>query len=431
MLSMCGHRPLTFRVCALAAVLLSFSVLYTFRQSSVALRLSDLVWTPRVRSACPPTAWSAGQWTPRPPTTNRTSMSTKADAIEFSGFEGCAADREFYWHLGSDDEEQWDRFPGVTSWQWSPPASECQVRPFDGAALLKDMVEQGGWLLMGDSVTENHFFSLSCLLYPHVRATPNYTENPYYDRAWAQNIYLSPSSPLIPHLKLPPGFSIEHTPLVTFRRVDLLLTQTELTDLYADLYSPPENFTLFSDEAVWTLSPDEYLDMLVAPAPSHYRTIIVSTAGHWTTTVFSGLADQGIGAVVEFFGHAMRRWADVVQARLTLAGRNSGQVIVRAYLPGHENCRHEHAPWDVYRPNVDPRYNWNAIMDFNSVFEDVLAAPLYPDIHFLPIDRPGRLRPDAHATGDCLHIMTGAGVIEGWSHYIWHFLTRELPGRIR
>lgn len=86
--------------------------------------------------------------------------------------------------------------------------------------------------------------------------------------------------------------------------------------------------------------------------------------------------------------------------------------------------------------------------------QDVLNSTRYPDIHFLPIDRPALLRPDAvsavdtlllstsarliaflcvcdgqHSAGDCLHIMTGAGVLEGWTHYIWHYITRELPGR--
>jgi len=71
------------------------------------------------------------------------------------------------------------------------------------------------------------------------------------------------------------------------------------------------------------------------------------------------------------------------------------------------------------------------------------GADEYPDVHFLAIERPARLRPDAvslfdpfisfiylsftqHATGDCLHIMAGAGVLEGWTHYIWHYVSKEL-----
>ena len=61
----------------------------------------------------------------------------------------------------------------------------------------------------------------------------------------------------------------------------------------------------------------------------------------------------------------------------------------------------------------------------------VVESRKYPDIHFLPIDRPVLLRRDAHSASAYLHIMSGAGVLEGWTHYIWHYVTRELPGRIR
>lgn len=57
------------------------------------------------------------------------------------------------------------------------------------------------------------------MLYPYVRATPDYSLDPwYFDRAWPQNLYLNPSSSIIPYLDLPEGFDIETTPLVTFRR---------------------------------------------------------------------------------------------------------------------------------------------------------------------------------------------------------------------
>ena len=61
----------------------------------------------------------------------------------------------------------------------------------------------------------------------------------------------------------------------------------------------------------------------------------------------------------------------------------------------------------------------------------VLADRAYPDVHYLPIERPALLRPDAHSGGDCLHVVAGAGVLEGFSHYIWHFVTHELPARVR
>jgi len=364
-------------------------------------------------------------------------MTEKSDAIRFGGFEGCASDREFYWHLGSDHPEQWDRFPKAQSYVWQPPIDECDIRPYKQEEFVTDLVENGGWLLIGDSVTENHFFSLSCMLYPHVRATPNYTENPYFDRAWPQNLYLNPNSPLIPNMKLPEGFSIESTPLVTFRRVDLLQTRDELLTLYNSIYNPPAGFTLFSEEEFWALSISDVVDLFLTPFPTgNYRTMIASTAGHWTTSVLPGLADPnemgyGINNVLRFFTHAMEKWADETQALLTKRKAANKDVVVRPYLPGHDNCHNIRSAWTEIEPYDREIYNWNWIKDYNKIFEDILSSHTYPDIHFLDIDRPARLRPDAHSAGDCLHLMSGSGVIEGWSHYIWHFISKELGGIIR
>ncbi|OSX65874.1 hypothetical protein POSPLADRAFT_1131781 [Postia placenta MAD-698-R-SB12] len=377
-------------------------------------------------------------------------MHSPDDALAFAGFEGCASNREFYWHLAADNEALWDRWPSVTSWQWSP-AEDCDVRPFSAAALIKDMVENGGWLLIGDSVTENHFFSLSCELYPHVLATPDYSSGGSFDRAWPQHLYLSPASPLLPHLALPPSFDVAKTPLVTFRRVDLLLDQAELEALYAATRPTlAEARPLFSAEQFWSLGPRAYVrELFLGALPEHnYGTLVISTAGHWTTTLMSGFADdaapgRGIDGVLDFFGDAMGVWAREVQGLLDEWAANrtrthtrwgggrapaKKQVVVRAYLPGHEDCHDEREPWAVWKPFVWGWYNWASIGEFNRRFEDVLNSTRYPDIHFLPIDRPALLRPDAHSAGDCLHIMTGAGVLEGWTHYIWHYITRELPG---
>jgi hypothetical protein len=302
-------------------------------------------------------------------------MTKMSDALTFSGFQGCASDREFFWHLAADTPEQWDRFPKAHSYDWHPPSDECTLRSYEPDAFVIDLVESGGWLLIGDSVTENHFFSLSCILYPHVRATPNYTENPYFDRAWPQNLYLNPKSPLIPTMKLPPGFSIESTPLVTFRRVDLLLNRTDLEELYDSLYSPLPEFSLFSDEQFWSMPIKNYTDMLLTPLPeANYRTMVISTAGHWTTTLFSGLADEnkvgnGIEEVLRFFTHAMEKWADEVQTTLTQHGSGNKDVVVRAYLPGHDNCHNIRSPWTEIKPYDRPIYNWNWIHDFNIIFE--------------------------------------------------------------
>ena len=242
------------------------------------------------------------------------------------------------------------------------------------------------------------------MLYPHVRATPDYVQNPYFDRAWPQNLYLDPSSPLVSQLSFPPGFDIETTPLVTFRRIDLLFEPAALEALYRSLHphSPlvAANANLFSDEATWNLSPAEYVKLFTAPLPrANYATMVVSTGGHWTTTLFAGLKDpelpkDGIQNVVDFFGEAMEAWAREVQSLLDEAEKRerkvaqSGaagvarghqraprQVVVRAYLPGHEDCHDHRKPLTEYKPGRWGWYNWNQIGDFNHAFE-VRRIPL-------------------------------------------------------
>ncbi|KAH9915048.1 uncharacterized protein BXZ73DRAFT_81477 [Epithele typhae] len=430
------YRPLLSSPRSLSSKFFAFLALVSLLYiAHVALPSFSLSLARRPRNTCPPRAWAAGQ---------------PEDAYEFLGLQGCASSREVYWHMGADAERLYDRFPGVASWKWRP-SSECDIEELETARLLKDLVEHGGWFLVGDSVTENHFFSLSCILYPHVRATPDWTRGGF-DRAWPQNLYLNPASPLLQYINFPPGFDIETTPLVTFRRIDLLYETAQLDQIYHRLHPhskyAPNGESIFSDEPNWNVAPEEYLKLFTQPLPhGNYATMVVSTGGHWTTTMLAGLKDEslfhdGIENVVSFFKEAMDVWADEVQIRLLDAAaterqhgdrrrRAPRQVVVRAYLPGHEDCHNHRAPIKEYEHGPNGWYNWNQISDFNAAFESVLSSGGYPDLHFLPIDRHALLRPDAHAASDCLHFMTGAGVLEGWTHYIWHYVTRELPGRIR
>lgn len=150
-----------------------------------------------------------------------------------------------------------------------------------------------------------------------------------------------------------------------------------------------EGFKLFSDEAFWTMSPSEYMKIFTSPLPAaRYGTLIVSTAGHWTTTLFGGLRDEskedsgyGIESVLELFRESMKVWAGEVQRALvedqrrqmreavkgSIGGYGGGgrekvvnrQVVVRAYLPGHENCRNIKSPWEEWVPYT---VNWCVIL---------------------------------------------------------------------
>lgn len=98
---------------------------------------------------CSPEAYVSGHWAKRPTASNATRMSKPQDALAFSGFEGCASSREYNWHLASDKEEQYDRFPSAQSWEWIP-GEECHgVGRLDKEKLVRDLIEDGGWYLVG------------------------------------------------------------------------------------------------------------------------------------------------------------------------------------------------------------------------------------------------------------------------------------------
>ena len=289
--------------------------------------------------------------------------------------------------------------------------------------------------LLADSVTENHFFSLSCLLWPHVIATPDYTKSNSFDRAWPQHLYLNPASPLLEddahvlitghraghearrRIELPEGFDIAKTPLVSFRRIDLLFSPKELETMHKELhpeyYQANASFKLFEEEAVWSISPEEYLDVFTQEVPlGRYRTMVVSTAGHWTMGLFKGYNVEGAktenggpvygyDGLLTFFGEAMEKWAGIVQtrldeanAKLTSAGASAengkgyppsrvlGQrrdrkmeVVVRAYLPGHEDCHSHREAWTSILPFQWNWYNWHLIYKYNEAFEVSAFSP--------------------------------------------------------
>ncbi|KAF9527489.1 hypothetical protein CPB83DRAFT_398456 [Crepidotus variabilis] len=401
--------------------------------------------------SCTPQAYAAGQWQRGAlfEAFSTSNMTQPHDALVFAGFSGCASPCDFcnLRQLAADNEKQYDRFPRAHLYEWAPGDACTGLKPLDIERFVKTLVEDGGWFLVGDSVSENHFFSLSCLLYGHVIATPDFTESEHWERDYPQHLYLSASSPIISTIDFPKGFDINKTPLVSFKRIDVLFSKQELIEIHRAIQPPgvdmSEN-TLFGEEAVWTTAADEYLTQFTAPLPgANYATMVVSTGAHWTVGTFGQTIPEGIDGVLNLFEHAMKIWLHKTETHIDMSSRTSRpfwsfgpfakkvksrrRAVVRAYPAGHENCHETRAPWTEIHPFSSTHWNWNYLQIFNEIFEKLLVDKIrYPNIHYLGIDRPARLRPDAHITGDCLHIMTGAGVLEGWTQYISHFITNEL-----
>ncbi|KIJ34838.1 hypothetical protein M422DRAFT_34933 [Sphaerobolus stellatus SS14] len=358
---------------------------------------------------------------------------------------GCASNREYSWYLGLGPWDKGNQEGNVSAYNWIPGKGCDTYEKVDRESLIMQLVEDGGWLILGDSVSEGHFHSLSCMLYPHVYATPDYIKNPYWDRAWPQYLYLNKSSSLVPHINFPKGFDIDKTPLVLFRRVDLLLGKADLTSLWKDF--PAGNATgkdLFEGgDDVWDLDPSVCVPIFLAPLPeANFRTMIFNTAGHWTVGTLPGFEASGLGytQMLEFFSLSMDSWIRSMVDMLEHAKeddeangikrKRERQIVVRGYNPGHDACNLAQnrlgGPLEEWNEGWTHSWNWKWIRKFNGIFENLIQTWNHPNIHYLPLEKIGLLRPDVHVLGDCLHILTGGGVIESWSEYISYFM-RHLP----
>ena len=128
---------------------------------------------------------------------------------------------------------------------------------------------------------------------------------PIDPRACQQNLYLKLFSLLLPTFS---RFDVASTPLVTFRRIDLL-SKDELISIHKS--SQPENVTLddtslFSEDVIWTFPVTEYFSEFSAPLPrANYATIVVCTAGHWTNYLFPKVEPPGMEGILRLFEVAM------------------------------------------------------------------------------------------------------------------------------
>lgn len=100
-----------------------------------------------VRQSCSPEQWSNGAWVARKRTTG-----VEDGVFAASQFEGCASNFAPTWHLGTFPEEvlTQKRFD-KGGYEWVP-TDDCIMKPFAKEDLIRDLVESGGWMLIGGTL---------------------------------------------------------------------------------------------------------------------------------------------------------------------------------------------------------------------------------------------------------------------------------------
>ncbi|GAA5899678.1 hypothetical protein JCM5296_001396 [Sporobolomyces johnsonii] len=464
----------------------------------------------RFQPICTPTSWSSGHWAPLSP-----SLPPNSSIWTSSGFTSGCAQNWFRgdWYLGlvppgdgtpSEEDGAWPMSEyrrRAGGWVWESESEACREgveRPWEeGAAgertaqaesesvrgLLQDLVDRGGWLIVGDSLSEQHFFSLSCLLSAHVRAQWPYPPMSEWHQIKEEHLYLRRDSPLVLSgaLALPEGWTdadYEERPLVSHVRSDHGFAPHELVEIYESATSPsslssPSTSSAFTANSylsltavppiapstslltsVETFSPSfSYsLSLFLSPSsprsisrpvtqegdsPSYapettppsalelerngtrrgnYRALLFSTGAHFSARHFNLPTSD---ADVEFFSAVFATWLDRVAEAGELEGK---EILVRPTNNGHNDCHAAREPLESEDPSRSTDWSWADMELMNREAQRMVAALDHPRITFLDIDRPGKLRPDAHTNSDCLHLSVGSGVVEGWTRYIAYWL---------
>ncbi|KAG8896356.1 hypothetical protein FRC01_011865, partial [Tulasnella sp. 417] len=121
---------------------------------------------------------------------------------------------------------------------------------------------------------------------------------------------------------------------------------------------------------------------------------------HWSPGLFSGLP-HGWTDILDLFRVVMTNFVYQAARQLDLHQQDGKQreVVVRDFQTGHDNC---HSPETLSGgplkevPHIttdETSWAWFPIM--NTILEKVVEERAHPRVTFLPIARPGRLRPEA------------------------------------
>lgn len=161
-----SRRTLCFALLVFSSVLISLTFLssLSFRRKVSYPAYGDAVTH---NSFCSPEAYAAGSWTPKP---HRSPLTSKDGVLNVSGFEGCASSREVGWHLGTswDDEDEFKKLQwrgNASAYDWLPGEGCEAYSKVDAKILVRQLVEEGGWLILGGAL--HAFVPLALLTSQH------------------------------------------------------------------------------------------------------------------------------------------------------------------------------------------------------------------------------------------------------------------------
>lgn len=130
-----------------------FLIIIYFTTSGLNIDLPQFPFLHTSDKLCTAEEWSAGHWKARKPFKGGAAN----EVYRPLGFEGCASGVDVEGHLGLESDGR-NPSQGRRDFEWVP-ARGCRVKRLEKERLVKQLVEIGGWFLVGGE----SFFTLSLL----------------------------------------------------------------------------------------------------------------------------------------------------------------------------------------------------------------------------------------------------------------------------
>ncbi|MBW0468891.1 hypothetical protein O181_008606 [Austropuccinia psidii MF-1] len=348
------------------------------------------------KPVCTPELWSNGHWLRR----NLSSMplqppiSSYSQLLKISNFPGpyCANNRLPFTNTGlprleNDTVEFWDWRYRVSSYEWRSGCDEAGLsrKSPTPEQLIEKLVTEGGWLLIGDSLSAQWFLSLSCFLAPYVYSVPFWTLEVPWDSP--QHMYLKPNTTLAQKIKRPLDFDPVTTPLIS------ILRHPQIQEIVAKHNLIADELPLWGDDIVFDMEPSQYLADFLDPK-LRYSQLIASAGAHYTQRLFQG---RSLHKISEIFHYSFKHWSELILQTLEDPRARNKKVFYRTATAGHHECHKARrtGPWNEVEVLETLVWNWQTIPLFNKIADSVLKGLKHSKFKLLSIERPAMLRPDA------------------------------------
>lgn len=253
-----------------------------------------------------------------------------------------------------------ERAAEIADWVWKP---DCEIRPFDPTAMVHRFIQKGALLIVGDSLSEEQFISLACLLGQHIQMNKQVSEpvtgikkNPFVSRT----LNLRQESPL---RRLLPADDQDRD-LVVWIRSDLLAQHHDFSIVLPDQDLPDGTYQPTTQKWTHVLLAARHNSRSKVKLENVFAYAILSTGPHWALHRW-GWDESQTSLLLAKYNEMVRQVTSFVVGHAASRGI---KVFIRSSVAGHEKCTTNHFPL-VDDPPIDSLFNWPLFHRFNDYWK--------------------------------------------------------------